>query len=171
MKSRGNKRKCKKMVELICSGPDDFPGEFPEEHQPNRGYWSSKLPVNQGFIDSKHTPRSVRKLCIKTLIERAKYLSSIKPDADRSIRVVAAIHLPLLWDSGITVFFGDQYFGEYFDRNHEDQTWTPITGNRSLSREWGINIPDGFIERGYFEKIRDEYYSHDGEVWFIGGLE
>ncbi len=142
---------------------------FPEEDFPGCGYWHMHLPVSQGFIDSPETPKAIRKTCIQTLIDRAGHLCSIKP-ADISTRVVAAINLPHLFGAQLIVFFGSEYFDNFFDRNSPEQKWILLPNDRSLVEEWDLGIPDNFEDRGYREIIEDEDYSYDGEIWFIGEL-
>lgn len=155
------------MVESIRS----YTLAFPEEDWPGAGYWHLHVPVDQAFIDSQRTPHWVRRQCVQCLIDRSEYLRGLKPESDESIRVVASISLPNLWDSQIDVFFDQAYFSTFFERDSEGQTWTPLRKSRSLSREWGLNLPDALQERGYHERIRDEDYSHNGEVWFFGELD
>ncbi len=129
------------------------------------------LPVDQGFIDSLKTPYQVRRQCVQTLIDRCEHLQRLKPTSDAPVRVVASISLPYLWNSQIIVFFGQQYFGTFFDRNSEDQSWTPLPESRSFVREWDLAMPASFQEKGYHERIRyDEDYIHESELWFIGEL-
>ena len=165
-KVRGARRKCRGMIESIRR----YTETFPEEGYPGAGNWHLHLPVDQGFIDSEKTPHWVRRLCAQCLIDRTEYLRGLKPTLDEAVRAVALISLPKLWDSEVIVFFGEAYFGAFFERDSECQVWTPLREARSLVREWGLEMPGGFEERGYHERIRDENYSHDGEVWFVGEL-
>ncbi len=166
-KVRGARRKCSRMVESIRSYTD----VFPEEDWPGAGYWHLHVPVDQAFIDSQKTPHWVRRQCVQVLIDRSEYLRRLKPESDEPIRVVASISLPHLWDSQIDVFFDQEYFSTFFERDSGGQRWTPLGESRSLSRDWGLNMPDAFQERGCHEHIRDEDYSQDGELWFFGELD
>ena len=165
-KVRGARRKCRGMIESIRQCTE----AFPEEDWPGSGNWHLHVPVDQAFIDSQKTPHWVRRRCVQCLIDRSEHLRRLKPESDKPIRVVAYVTLPELWDSELIVFFGDEYFGTFFDRNSEGQTWTPLRESRSLEREWDLELPGGFQEKGYHERIRSEDYSHDGEVWFVGEL-
>ncbi len=106
---------------------------------------------------------------MQTLIDRAFHLTSIAP-TDLETRVVVAICLPELWGSQIIVFFGSDYYDSFFNRDSEDQKWTPLPVNRSFTREWNLRVPDGFSQRGYKEELRDTDFTFDGEIWFIGQL-
>lgn len=166
-KVRGARRKCRAMIEAIEAGTTTFPAE----QEPECGYWHVHLPVDQAFIDSQKTPHWVRRQCVQCLIDGAERLRYLKPKSRESIRVVTCISSPELWDSQIIVFFDHEYFSSFFDRDSDFHSWTPLSASRLLSREWSLNVPDIFSERGYHERIRDEDYSHDGEVWFFGDLD
>ncbi len=165
-KVRGGKRKSRIMVREIEKLTENFP-----ELDLNRGYWHMHLPVSQVFIDSKNTPSHIRTLCIKTLINRAIFLSNMKPKVRTKIRVVACIELPQLWDSQIIIFFGDEYFENFFNRDDDYQKWSLIDTNRSLLKVYDLCIPNDFIERGYIEEIFDDDFKSKSEIWFIGELE
>ncbi len=166
-KVRGARRKCDGMIQAIR----DATVVFPEEHAPGWGYWHMHLPVDQAFIDSQKTPHWVRRQCMQCLIDGAERLRGLKPKSDDTIRVVASISLPLLWDSEIIVYFSQEYFDKVFSFEPEWQTWTPLRESRSLSREWHLTIPHGFQERGYHLRVRDEELSYDGDEWLIGELD
>ena len=144
--------------------------DFPHEDRPGCGYWHLHLPTSSS-IDAEKTPFSIRKTCVQTLIDRAHYLRSVKPMTRFPTRVVACISLPKLFDAQLIVFFGSPYYDTFFDRDSPLQQWTRLPQERSLVREWNVDIPSGFIEIGYQERIRDTHYRHDGELWFIGELE
>ncbi len=144
---------------------------FPEEHAPGWQYWHMHLPVDQAFIDSQKTPHWVRRQCMQCLIDGAERLKGLKPKSDDTIRVVASISLPQLWDSEIIVYFSQEYFDKVFSFEPEWRTWTPLRESRSVSKEWCLTIPEGFQERGYHLRVRDEELPYDGDRWFIGELE
>ncbi|OGO83074.1 MAG: hypothetical protein A2Y18_06735 [Clostridiales bacterium GWD2_32_19] len=133
------------------------------------GYWHIHLPASQGFIDSYKTPASVRKKCIQTLIDRVKFLIDIKPESDIPIRVVACITLPYLWDSQVIVFFGDDYYRNFFNRNNEFQKWTLLSEVYILN-DWKVYSPCDLAIKGYKEEIIYEDYKSTSELWFIGDV-
>jgi hypothetical protein len=135
------------------------------------GYWHVHLPLAQTFIDSQSTPRSVRRLCIQSLVDPAARLRESQRHRSTRCRVVAAVSLPLLFDSQLIVFFGDEYWNQFFRRDTPEQRWIALAPTRSLAREWGVLLPDGFEERGYAESIADEGFQSEGERWFLGDVE
>lgn len=162
------KKKCKAMLSAINEATNTFPNLDMQ-----RGCWHLHLPVSQSFIDSSQTPVEVRKLCMQTLIDRTKYLIDIKPELDVNTRVVALISLPELWESQIIVFFGEDYFSSFFDRDDEGQKWTLFPSDRSLLKELDLTAPAGLLEKGYLEIMYDEDdkdYKLISELWFIGEL-
>lgn len=163
-KIRGYKRQCINMLNRIEENTFEFPTEF------YNGYWHMLLPVSQHFINSAQTPKKIKRLCIQTLLDRAKYLSGLKPDDKEKYRIVVKIDLPDLWRSQIIVFKGDSYFENFFDRNGEYHKWLLLTEDRNIQTEWGLSIPSDFGISGYKEVINDEDYHYEGEIWFIGEL-
>lgn len=164
-KQRGLHQKCKNMVRLVS----EQTRTFPKPHR-NSDYWHLHLPVFRGLVDSSSAPFGVRRLCVQTLIARAQHLASIAPTDETQTRVVVAVSLPNLFDSQIIVFFGSKYFDTFFNRNTATQRWTQLPQNRSLVREWSVDMLEGFSERGYLEEINEEHYYHKSELWFIGQL-
>ena len=165
-KVRGIKRKSSAMIKHIV----EQTLTFPEEERPDCGYWHLHLPVAQAFIDSSNTPSSIRRLCMQTLIDRVDHLKNIKPESDRKSRVIACINLPNLWDSQIIVFYGDEYFSNFFTRDSPEQKWEELPSNRSMAKELNLTIPMDLTEKGYLEHIQDEDWESHSEIWFIGEL-
>ncbi len=162
-KVRGMKRKCREMIGRIEKGTKTFPNPH---HKMD--YWHLHLPLSQDFIDSQRTPFSVRRLCVQTCINRAHHLSLIAP-VIRKTRVVVAIFLPQIWQSQIIVFFEEDYFSTFFNRNTAAQRWIPIEST-CLSKRWSLVLPSGFSEQGYREERNDADGFYSSEVWFIGQL-
>lgn len=165
-KLRGLKRKTGNMIKRIWEETSDFPLEF------YNWYWHLHLPVAQSFIDSDSTPFGIKRLCVQTLLERAKHLIEIKPNTPDKYRVVVYISFQALFDSQIIVFAKDSHFERFFDRNDEFQKWIPLSEERNFESDWRINIPKEMIVLGFKEEIIDEdgaIYKRD--IWFIGELK
>ncbi|MDP4177371.1 MAG: DUF3916 domain-containing protein [Bacillota bacterium] len=164
-KVRGVKHKCSSMIKSI----NEFTENFPQMNL-NKGYYHSHIPVAQEFIDLSKTPQFVRKICIQTLLSRVKHLIDIKPKLDIKTRVVTCIQLPDLWNSQIIIFYGENYFNSFFERNSEYQKWILLPSNRDVLSKLGIAIPTGLSSRGYREEIIDNDCEYISEIWFIGEL-
>lgn len=165
-KVRGIKRKVSNMINRIEEETADFPLDF------YNGYWHLHLPVAQGFIDSPKTPLGIKRLCVQTLIERAKHMMELKPSTGEKYRVVVYINFQALFASQIIVFAGDAHFKGFFDRNHDHQKWIPLFKERRIASEWRINVPENMDVVGFKEAITDEGGEvHNRDIWFIGELE
>lgn len=152
-KVRGLKRKAGNMIKRIEEETTYFPLDF------YHGYWHLHLPVAQDFIDSDRTPFGIKRVCVQTLLERAKHLIESKPNSLDKFRVIVYISFPALFDSQIIVFVGDSHFEGFFNRNDEFQKWMPLSKERNFESEWRINIPQNMNVLGFKEEITDE----DGE--------
>lgn len=168
-KVRGLKKKCLTMIETLTAQTNKFPVEYASEE-----YWHCHLPISQSFIDSKHTPRSVRKLCMQTMIDRANFLAQHKHHANKNYRVLCLVSLPNLWASEITIFFTQSYFENFFNRNTPWQKWAQLN-NRNIVKEYNLIIPSNFQVKGYKHECFDEddpqKLTYSGETWAIGELE
>lgn len=165
-KIRGARRKYNKLLERLVSTTNDFPD------LENQLYWHLHMPCSDLLLNSPKTPSYIRSGCIKTIIERTKYLINIKPHSMRNSKVVAAISIPYLWDSQIIVFNDNEYFNSFFDRNDKHHKWLPIS-NEDTSRflnKWSISTTGDLEIKGYKEIICDDDYNYQGEIWFIGEL-
>jgi hypothetical protein len=80
------------------------------------------------------------------------------------------IQLPNLWDSQIIIFYEENYFNSFFERNSEYQKWILLPSNRDILSELGLDIPTGLSAKGYREEIIDDDYKSISELWFIGEL-
>jgi len=72
--------------------------------------------------------------------------------------------------SQIIIFFSENHFRTFFERNTQAQRWVLIK-SKSLSKEWNLALPTGFSERGYREERKDEDGFHKSQIWFIGQLD
>jgi uncharacterized protein DUF3916 len=142
----------------------------PAEDREGCGYWHAHLPVSQAFIDSPTIPRSIRRLCIQSMFDTADRLRAAQLQRIIECRVVVAVALPRLFDSQLIVFFGDEYFSGFFNRDTPEQRWVGLPSNRSLMREWSLRMSPGFSEWGFCETLRDEDFEQHGEMWFCGDL-
>jgi hypothetical protein len=165
-KVRGLKKKCQSMIRELKALTDQFPLQDSTED-----YWHIHLPVAQSFIDSKNTPRSVRRLCMQTMINRAAFLSQNKPESEAACHVCCLISLPELWASEITIFYTQSYFQDFFERNSMYEKWTLIK-NRDFAKEHKILIPTNFQVKGYkvecFDDDDPSILTYTGEIWYIG---
>ncbi len=101
------------MIKRIEEHTKTFPSIFHNDE-----YWYIPLPVSQAFIDSRKTPRKVKRLCIQTLLNQANQL--VKMNDTNTYRVVVMISIADLWNSQIIIFKNNDYFHTFFNRkNHK----------------------------------------------------
>lgn len=165
-KIRGKSRKFKVMEKNL----KELTSEFPKIDL-DYGYWHLHIPTSQRFIDSYKTPVALRRKCIQLIIDRVEFLINNKLQSDIATRVVACINLPSLWDSQIIVFFGDEYYKNFFNRNTKYQKWIPLLKERNICKEWDLNFPSSMKVKGYKEEIYEEDLCYEGELWFIGEID
>jgi hypothetical protein len=104
------------------------------------------------------------------LLLDAAFQLSTRRSPSINARIVAAVSMPLLFDSQLIAFFSPDYFASFFHRDDSDQQWSALPPSRSLAREWSLALPDGFSERGFHEHVHDEDFEQHGEIWFFGEL-
>jgi len=107
---------------------------------------------------------------MQAMIEWAYHLYKIKPRLEVNTRVLIFFDIPYLFNTQIDVFFWDDYFSTFFDRNGDYQKWQPIETNRNITKEFNLKIPDEFKIRGYRETIVDDDQTFESEIWAIGEL-
>ncbi|WP_226671130.1 DUF3916 domain-containing protein [Metabacillus litoralis] len=164
-KVRGIKRKANKMIQRIEENTMEFP------RIDDDGYRNILLPVSQGFINSDKTPSKIKRLCLQTMVNRAKHLVEMKPTDKEKYRVVVLISLPDLFRSQLIVFRGDSYYQHFFERNNDDQKWSPLSKKRNMAKEWQLSVPETMDILGFKEVITyEEGYHEEGEIWFIGDV-
>jgi len=161
-KPRGLKRYSRKMIRAIEEATRIFPS-VPDDYD----VWHFHLPFKWALLESHKAPFWVRRLCVQTLIDCADNLARRAP-AEFSAHVVVAVNLPGLPNSQIIVFFRGSE-ANFWNRNTSEQKWTPKAGR--LSSSWHLNIPSGFVERGYDEEWRDEGEIYRSQIWFFGELD
>ena len=107
--------------------------------------------------------------CVHGLLDATSRLRELRPPPSTA-RLVVAINLPLTSQSQIIAFFSNDYFTTFFDRKSATQTWIPLEESRSIVREWSLELPPGFSERGFQEHFFEDDYEEHGEMWFLGEL-
>lgn len=164
-KIRGMKRRTKTMIQRIEEYTNTFPSTFYNDE-----YWYMSLPVSQAFIDSRKTPKKVKRLCMQALLNQANHLMKMKPNDTNTYRVVVLISRESLWSSQIIVFKNDDYFHNFFNRNSEFEKWILLSNEIDFWETWGISICHTLQTLHFQEIIHDENECYEKEIWFIGEL-
>lgn len=150
-KIRGMKRKTNTLIKRIEEHTKTFPSIFYNDE-----YWNMLLPVSQTFIDSRKTPRKVKRLCIQTLLNQANHLINMKPSDTHTYRVVVLISINNLWGSQIIIFKNEDYFHNFFNRNSEFQKWILLSNEIDFWEKLEIPVCHSFETLRFQEIIYDE---------------
>jgi hypothetical protein len=128
------------------------------------------MPCSKGLVDSQNSPSKLRKECIQLLINSAYDLTKTRPDSGKENKIVCLINLPFIWDSQVIVFYDNNYYEDFFDRNSDYQRWSKLNTGDSIIDSLNLKCPDNFKVQGYNEEINDGDYKRKGQLWFIGEL-
>ena len=162
-KPRGLSRRCANMVRAIQAQTATFPCPHLE-----RDFWHWHPPLEREIVGPR-APFGVRRFCVQTLLDGALRLTTLAPQ-DQTTRVVVAINATDFWRSQIIVFFGAEYYERFFERDSSSQIWKPLPHSRSVAREWNLEFPDSFAERGFRETLNEPGFHEENELWFFGQL-
>lgn len=125
------------------------------------------LPRSVSFLDADYVPTAIRRMCMQTVIDRARYLIDMRPLSKKYIRVAAEINLPRLSGSGIIVFYNNECFRDFFEKGLDNKAIEPLGEHRSIEKEWVVCIPDGFTVVGMQEEIQDAMNVYKRELWYV----
>jgi hypothetical protein len=159
-KTRGRRRKCDQMVREIVESTEKFPMPHPGEQ-----YWHLHV-FWHGLLDSTRVQRQ----CAQLMLERAQRLGTLAPENEMRARVVVIFTIPNFASSQICIFYNEEAFRSFFERNSKTYGWRRLREERSLTRKWSINIPDTFLEEGFAVELLDEDERAKKEVWLYQAL-
>lgn len=162
-KVRGVRRRLQDVIAM----PRRYGQTLPE---PNRwGYIDFKLPVEQGLVEGSHVRLAHLKQCAQTLLDLCDHLTRHAATVSGAPKVVASICLPDMFSSRVTLFWDNDYYKKFFQRNELSQTWTRLDAEDSLAARWELdahNLP----ETCYLEKINNGEHIHENKIWFFGEI-
>ncbi len=162
-KLRGIPRRLRALKRWSESFIDYFPDELPE----GRKYMNWKIPVHAGLVIGKYSTSTIKAECAQRLIDACANLIHAKPKKFEKIRVTALISLPDMFGSEICLYVDEDYFRAHTRIVGETKKIT----NKSLSKDWGLVLPEGVHELGItFQVVDDEYGDKVVEQWFFGEL-
>ncbi|WP_133842676.1 DUF3916 domain-containing protein [Erwinia rhapontici] len=149
---------------------ESYASFFPDicEHDYISGYWNVKIPVHMALVQGKHTHVNIQSYCAQALINAAYHIYNAKV-AEDDVRVTCSIVLPDMFASELCIFTAEEYFLLHTSEGKSRFGEITLLKDRSLEKEWGLDLPDGFSEVGILRADEDEegnlYYS---EHWYIG---
>lgn len=122
------------------------------------------------FISSPKTSGKNKTAFCKAWLEKTAKIIEQKPKSLPFCKVVALIDEYDLWASQIIVFYDEEYYNSFWERNTSYQTWIPLQSNkRSFLLERNINTT--LNEKGYYQIINDEDTGIGKDIlWFYGDI-
>ncbi len=159
---------------------EDFSGWFPgsEELDVAERYWNWKIPVIRNLVQGRHVKKQNQIECAQRLIDAASHLMAAKPEDAKEFRVTCSICLPEMFSSEICIYLQEEYFQSHTTDSFKDfgiygSATKKKIKERSLAKEWGLLLPEGFSEIGI--KIDEEDGcpgdSWSGEYWYFGEVQ
>lgn len=166
-------RKPGKHLAALAEWAAAFEGAFPEDGDPICEHWH--LPVDRRLVDPPWANRADQVRALQLLLDAAAALARARPARLAHQRVYALLFWPEPSASEIGVFVDPAYGADFERRDHPSQRWTPLDpAGRSLARELGLAVPDGFSEAGYRERCEEADEEAPGgtsvferEVWMV----
>lgn len=158
-KQRGQYRKLRSMFRKI--------DQFTPFERTDAKYEDFCVPSDM-FIEHSRTSGKIKtEFCRKWLKTTERFLAQ-KPENITFCKVVALLSVPNLWCSQITIFYDEEYWSEFWNRTGPYQYWTQIPDDISFVQKRNIKI--SLTEQRYYEKLVDEDYIYEGELWYYGEL-
>ncbi|WP_244268016.1 DUF3916 domain-containing protein [Stutzerimonas nitrititolerans] len=147
-----------------------FDGYFPSDQlSTEEQYWNWKIPVDMRLVEGRQTNSAVQAECAQRLIDAAHRIFQAKPRGVEGIRVTSVVVLPCMFTSELCIYTSEIYFKKHTEVGRSIFGEITIIKDRSLAREWGLVLPEGFGELGVMRASEDcdgdPYYS---EHWYFG---
>lgn len=167
-KLRGIPRRLRALRKWAAS----FSGYFPSDDElaADPLYWAWKIPVCNALVEGNYTTREIQRECAQLLIDACTHLMRAKPSTHSGLRVTCSIALPDMFSSELCIYLQESYFLSHTSAEVNQHGEIRVLDQRSLAAEWGLNLPEGVLERG----IHIEYPETDThgslicDLWFFG---
>jgi hypothetical protein len=146
-------------LRALSNWADGFEGYYwlPDD---GRRYNHWKIPVISSLVNPPKTRKAIQRTCINHMLRATKLIAESRPESYKGYYKVACLFiLPWFHQSEVTIFYDPDYYAGFYSKRNELEP-------RTLSGEFGITIPEGFIERGF--RIKDDENGLDEEWWTIG---
>lgn len=155
-KQRGQGRRLNRMLKHI--------NEFTPFLETEDRYEHFHVPSSM-FIESDKTSGKVKTAFCREWIKITESFISLKPEDLQFCKIIAVISVPYYWSSQIIIFYDEEYYNSFWNRNGPEQFWEPIKQKYSFSKE--RNIETSLNEICYHEKIIDDEV-FECDLWFYG---
>ena len=148
-------------------------GTFPQQDN-GRLFHKELAPLDLHPAEDDTQLNALRRAIAQAHVNVAANFMAARP-REALAKVAAVVRWPNSEWSQVCVFFDLDYFRSFDVREGEQQRWTLLPTNRSLSRELGLRVPVRLRERGYHEwrldpasEVAPQESPLEGEVWMIG---
>ncbi len=159
-KQRGQKQKLKRLLKCI--------NEFTPFTDTNNTYENFYVPCDRTFINHRKTSGKVKRIfCQKWLDKTAEFIRN-KPENIGFCKIIADICPNDLWNSRIIIFYDDEYYNNFWNRNNDYQKWTRINGKSYAEKS---KLKTDLFEQGYLEELNLDDFCLESELWFYGELK
>lgn len=149
-----------------------FSGRFPsgKELTENPRYWNWKVPVCSTLVEGHSASPETQRECAQLLINACARLMKAKPSNQPNLRVTCCVALPDMFSSELCIYLQESYFLGHATPDKSEFGEIVALDDRSLASEWGLNLPEGVMERGVHVNY-PETDAHEGLIcdrWFFG---
>ncbi len=144
---------------------------WPAEIDPERTFVHWKIPVSLNLVEGVHAKRPVQRKVVQALIDACSHLMAVKPSAANCYRVTCAVCIPDMFMSEICLFLQEDYFQSHITPAGNEYGTSTRIFNRSLAKEWNLQLPEGMHEVGMHDDYRGfpdktDWYVRDR--WYFG---
>lgn len=168
------RRRTKTMMRRMTVWSATLGDLWPETKPRGGGFDNWKTPVRRGLINPPRSSWHTQRRYIDLVLRAAVQMRDSKPEAFQQARVTAIIDYPNLFDSGVHIFFNEDYWAGFAERHEPNDLWTPLPSSRSLLKSFGLRVPEGFREQGYSAYWRDDDfeppYEKRRDIWIYSEI-
>lgn len=169
----GSKEKLRgipRRLRALACWAGSFDGYFPsDELSTEEEYWNWKIPVDLRLVEGKQTNSAIQTECAQRLIDAAHLIYKARPRNVEGIRVTSVVVLPCMFTSELCIYTSESYYKKHTDVGRGIFGEITIIKDRSLAREWGLVLPEGFGELGVLRASEDgDGVPYSSEHWYFG---
>jgi Protein of unknown function (DUF3916) len=147
-------------LRALSKWAEAFNGYYYPRSEAEEKYCHWKVPVISSLVEPPHTNKKIQAQCMNLMLHSAQLLTqSLPQDYKEFYKVACLFTLPWMFSSEVTIFYEPSYYLGFCGKTHE-------LAPRKLSKEFGLVIPQGFVERGFI--VKDEVEEITEEWWCIG---
>ena len=143
-------------LRALSKWADKFAGYYYPRSEAEEKYCHWKIPVISSLVNPPHTTKEIQAQCMNLMIHSAQLIAQSLPQHYCDYyKVPCLFTLPWIFSSQVIIFYDPSYYLGFFGKTHE-------LAPRQLSREFGLIVPQGFVERGFIfkdevEEITEEW--------------